>query len=341
MAGAGYYVFARAAAGGGYVTVPNIVGQPITEASYTLMNAELVVGPQEARTSDRVAPYHVISQTPQAGNVVRKGRKVYPVVSKGPDYRTAPSLIGKLQGVALESIESQGFSVGSVATMAYDTTRDTIIGQDPAPGRDVPAGGKIHLLVSRGPSRTTLIMPDLLGRPEREALRLLAPLGVEPVRLQRPDGPFDSILEQRPAPGALVTPGQRVVYELRSSTYTGGLRKREVEYTMPRSWRARAVRVEEVLRDGTRKRWFPRPENLVNGVPPLLSQGETLRVPFTMTDEATMEVYVDEERVRSYYFRGDADPVITDGPGDESGLSPLPQHERLVETEDLPWTSGQ
>ncbi|MBN2308725.1 MAG: PASTA domain-containing protein [Candidatus Hydrogenedentes bacterium] len=333
MAGAGYYVFSRASAGGGYVTVPDIVGKSIMEASYVLAERGLSIGRQETRPNDQVPPYHVISQLPPAGKVVRTGRHVYPIVSKGPDFRPAPNLTLKLLDPAIDMIQRNDFRLGSIARIPHREPSETVIGQDPPPGRDLVAGGKIHLLVSQGASPRNLYMPNLMGRSLQEVMDLLAPLGVNPVPIMvdRADAPFDVVIEQRPEAGSLVGQGQTVTFEIRpSDSLPSAWRKEYVEYTVPQSWTARAVRMELVERNGSRAVLFPRPEDSVDAQPPRFTQGTKIRVPFPMRDEATIDVYLDEERVRSYYFSGSAEPVVTKYDGSGGGIPGAETQDRTI-----------
>lgn len=330
MAGAGYYVFNQAAAGGGYVTVPNIVGKRFDEASYLLAANGLGVGPQTAKASQDVAPYHVIAQTPEAGKVVRTGRRVYPTVSKGPDYQMTPDLMAKLVDMAMAAIEQNDLKIGSTARIPHPEPRETVIGQDPAPGREILAGAEVHLLVSSGSTPGNRYMPDLLGKTLPEVTKILAPLGVDGValRVDRPDAPFDIVLDQRPQPGTLVGPGEKVVYEIRPSTQSTDLwRERQIEYTVPPGETNRAVRIEMRSKDGGRTVLFPRPQDYVDGRPPRVSR---ISVPLRMKEdpsiEATVEVYLDNRLVRTYFFQGDADPIVEDyTDSDAARVSPQPE----------------
>ena len=316
MAGAGYYVFTRAVAGGGYVTVPNIVNMPMAKATYVIQDQGLVIGRQVAMPSDRVPPYHVISQVPPAGKVVRMGRKVYPTVSKGPDFEVAPRLVGELQVVAAKIIQDNGFRLGGIAYIPHEEPMDTVIAQDPPPGHDIASGGSIFLLVSAPASKAKHYMPDLTGQSLQEVMELLAPLGVEavPLRVDRPDAPFDVVFEQQPEPGALVSPGSRVSFKIRATETVPGLwREQYVEYKVP-DWRDPGeIRIILSERDGAPRVLFPRPQDYVNERPPKLRE---VRLPLRMKEEAEVEafveVYLDGVLVRTYRFRGGQEPVVTD-----------------------------
>lgn len=311
---AGYYVFNQAVAGDEHVPVPDVVNLPLNEASNVLAERGLELGKHSQMVSDQVPRYYVIAQRPAAGQVIRGGRKVHLTVSKGPEYVRAPDLRGQAVEAARERIERAHFQVGAVSRISHSAPRDTVLAQDPPLGKGVLSGGEIHLLVSDGPS---FRMPDLVGRPLYEVVRVLAqlPVAAVPVRVDSAQAPVDVVLAQQPPPGSTLRGGQTVYYDVRSSkdvTLTQILRKVEVVYTLPDSPVKREVHIDVIDGDGIRETIFPREKDYVNGTPPRLSPGTRLYIPGTFRDELTVEVYLDGDLYRTYYYQGDAEPVITD-----------------------------
>lgn len=316
MAGAGYYVFHKAVVGGEYVIVPNIVNLPITEASALLWEHHLDIGRQREMPSDQVPEYHVIAQRPEAGRVVRAGQKVFPTVSQGVEALKAPNLVGKTLD-EVETTFAEGFRRGTTAVMTHSAPRNTVIAQDPAPGRPIARAGEIHLLVSDGATRGALTMPDLVGLPVQEAVRILAPLRVNAVanRVDQPSAAFDTVLAQTPPPGTVVHEGMNVMYDVRASGQVelpDAWRKVVVEYTVPEGWFEREVRIDVMDRGGRRMIVFPKQSDYEAGVRAKVQPGKTIRQPLSFRDEITVEVYVDGVKARTYQFQGDLPPVVTD-----------------------------
>ncbi len=103
------------------VAVPNVVGAMEGEAQSTLTNSGFTVN-VDRQSSSTVAEGHVISQTPNAGEKLKKGTSVSIVVSTGSVYYSASAYVG---GVAGGSVSPEYTTVqegGSVTF--YITTYD-------------------------------------------------------------------------------------------------------------------------------------------------------------------------------------------------------------------------
>jgi len=318
MAGAGYYVFTEALSGGDPVRIPNVARRHVTDASYMLAERGLEMGKLKEMPDDRVPKGHVIAQRPPAGRVVRTGRKVDLTVSAGTQMMVAPNFLRRTLKDARDEIQQLPFAMGTVARIAHPKQRDTIIAQDPSPPARVLRGGKIHFLVSEGPSPLSSFMPDLRGKPAEDVQRILAPLGVLPIPKRVEEGPpdveQDIVFDQRPPVGTVIHKGETVYYYVWASgevSLPDARRRVEVAYTVPQLTQPCELRID-VIRDGERETRFPRRQDYVDGAPPKLVSGQTVTLqdePFV--DEMTVEIFLDGEKVQSHYYKGDARPVIT------------------------------
>lgn len=317
MAFAAYFVFNEAVKGGGYVAVPDVVGLPVIKASHVLAEKGLEVGQQKHVVSDHFPEYHVMLQRPAAHKVVRSGRRISLTVSAGKKYEEAPDLVGKDLKAALDTLEGTRLLVGPIARMPYDAPRDLVLAQDPAPARGVPAGGEIRLLVSDGPVAQPLFMPSLVGRRLENALESLAGLNVNaiPYKVDRAWAEYDVVLAQEPDAGTLLYEQQVVKFDVRllpTSSLPNAWRKVDVVYTVPNTSFSPHVRADVVDRHGKRRILFPLPKDFIDGSPPRLEPGTRITIEVSFLEQATLEFYADGQLDRSYFYEGDADPVITD-----------------------------
>ncbi len=312
-----YFVFSQAVRGGHPVLVPDVTGLPITRAANLLSEAGLELGTQKQIMSDRVPEYHVIVQRPSANRVVREGRKVSLSISARRQYENAPNLVGKRLDEALQQIADTGLRPGSVARLSSEAPADTILAQDPEARAPITTGSEIHLLVSDGPKAKPIFMPDILGKSMEDAQLLLADLdlSVVPYSVNRAGEEYEVVLAQAPEPGTLLDEGQEVSFDVRllpSSFLPNARRLVEVIYTVPPRSAPALVRVELVDQQGKSTDLYPKPQHFVDGRPPRLPSGYTIKIPaVAFYNEATVEFFIDGALHTSYYFEGDADPVIT------------------------------
>lgn len=313
----GYFVFNQAVKGGGAVLVPDVTGLTIIDAVNVLSEAGLELGTQKQIVNDRVPEYHVIVQRPSANRVVRAGRKVSLSISAKREYKNAPNLIGKGLEEALQELEDTRFRPGSVARLSSDAPADTVLGQDPEAHAPISTGSEIHLLVSDGPKAKPIFMPDILGKSMEEAQLVLANLDVSvvPYKINRAGEEYEVVLAQAPEPGTLLQKGQEVSFDVRllpSSFLPNARRLVEVSYTVPPRSAPVLVKVELVDQQGVSTLVYPKPKDYVDGRAPRHLSGTTIRFrEIAFSNEATVDFFVDGALHTSYYFVGDADPILT------------------------------
>lgn len=145
------------------------------------------------------------------------GSRVVLVVSKGePErppggYVTMPDVTGRDQGDALSSLQAQGIEAHVFNDYSTEQPRGRVMGQLPAAGAGAAAGSEVTLMVSSGPfpnkSVATVPLPDVVGRPEAEAVATLEQAGFSPhiVRESSPSVPAGKVIAQLPNRDSLAT----------------------------------------------------------------------------------------------------------------------------------------
>lgn len=318
MAGVAYYVFTQAVQGGELVTVPDVTGMSITQASNVLTQSGLVLGSQRQVINENVPQYHVIHQSRSANNVVRTGRKVNLTISQGREFVEAPRWIGKSLDDARSEIDSSRFLSGSIARVHNKAPRDTVLAQDPAPAIQISHSREIHLLVSDGPKTRTVIMPDLVDKSLEEAQLILSTMDVQaiPYTIKRIGEEYEVVLDQFPPPGTVLVKGQEVTFDIRlrpTSFLPNARRKVLISYVVPFAEREVEVRVEKLDESGRRTIIYPQISDYINNQPPRIIPGSTMTFStIAFTNEATVEFYIDRRLHRSYFFSRSNAPVITD-----------------------------
>lgn len=315
MAGAGYLVYSRALEGGAYVEVPEVTNRPITEASFAIAERGLEMK-QTMVPSTRVPKYYIMSQRPPAGRVIREGRKVFVTVSAGNEIVHPPDLVGKVISDPVEELRRENFQLGNVARIDSEMPRDTVLAQDPGPERMVTANARINLLLSEGPPEKTFIMPNIVGMALEEMNKVLEPLGVKATAntVHMPGQQTDVVLDQQPAAGTLIQEGEQVTYTVFPSegvTLPDVRQTVEVAYTVPASWFEREVRIDTIDRNDARETIFPQEQHYVDGRPPRLRSGMTVRLQVTFPGSVTVEIYLDGQLAEKRVYDNDAPPVVS------------------------------
>jgi len=132
------------------VTVPNVVGETIAQATSDLDNAGFKVNPTYV---DSDQPQNqVVSQSPGPGQAPPH-TTIDVTVSKGPQSVTVPDVRTLDEGTATSTLEGKGFQVKFSYTPVSDPTQDQIVlDQNPESGQQVKPGSVITLIVGRCPS---------------------------------------------------------------------------------------------------------------------------------------------------------------------------------------------
>lgn len=191
---------------------PSLVGLPIAEADriVDLAGLELRSYPVEARG---LAADVVVEQSPPAGTVVRQGRAISVGVHVPAEADRMPSLVGLRDEDAAATLRDLSLPAPDVRYVASSEAAGRVVQQTPDPGRTVPPGTVVEIVVSRGEAVGRIELPDFRGLDVEAAvtqatalgLRRVETLGVA-VQADRPG----LVSVQRPGPGAIVLPGEPV-----------------------------------------------------------------------------------------------------------------------------------
>lgn len=145
------------------VTVPDLTGKSISEAQKIILTQGLELGNIRAVYDTMYAHGLIIGQKPLAGSVVRSGRSVNLIVSKGPMLVKIPFLEQMNLEQGLRILASMGVTQISVDSLrSISTPSGKILGVEPGPGSEIPVSSHIRIFVSSGESGAFL-MPSLIG----------------------------------------------------------------------------------------------------------------------------------------------------------------------------------
>jgi len=153
-------------------TVPDVIGESVTDAQ-TLLEAQGLVGDAfEEVASDEIQRGLIANQIPPAGTLVRDGSLVQLSVSSGPEMVTVPPITGLPEVEASELLNDAGLRIGSrQPVFSTEVESGNVVESTPAPGEEVSVGSAVDLVISRGQEVVRVL--DVTLQSEANAIRIL------------------------------------------------------------------------------------------------------------------------------------------------------------------------
>jgi len=195
----------RIAIHGREVTMPNLVGKGVAEASNDLRFRGLIL-----RVADRVyseQPINtVVRQTPSPGMLMKVSQQAHVVLSLGQRALQIPDLGGSSLRVSRIELLRGGLQVGEVSALSFpDVAADTVVLQSPKPGAGA-ATPRVDVLVSQGAREEAYVMPHLIGLNIADAVRRLDTVNIKRKlnTLSAPQWPHGAVVDQTPTAGSRI-----------------------------------------------------------------------------------------------------------------------------------------
>jgi eukaryotic-like serine/threonine-protein kinase len=188
--------------------VPNVVGESLDKALADLQDAKLK-GKATQTESDKPQG-QVIAQSPTAGASVKQGETVKLKVSKGPKPIAVPNVVGSTFESANSTLLGMGFGVKR-EVVTSDAPKDTVVDTSPGVGTLQPPGTLITVMVSKGPTTSTVPDVTTLSQSDAQATLKASGFGVKIVSQPVTDQSQDGIVQtQDPPGGSQQAPGTTV-----------------------------------------------------------------------------------------------------------------------------------
>ena len=165
---------------GEQVEVPDIVDLAPDHARQKLARYGLRLNLQDARWDESIPEGHIAFQNPKAFSKVKTRRTVYAAPSLGVRSFTVPDLRQKSLRQARLWIQQSVLTLGDVTEEASDRVKEgLIIRQTPPPGAEAMVATAVSLVVSNGPHREIVKVPNLIGQTLETARARLLEVGLQ------------------------------------------------------------------------------------------------------------------------------------------------------------------
>lgn len=195
------------------VNVPKVLGIESSQAIVMLEDAGLTPMIGGTYYDERFPKGSVIVQKPEAGALVKEGRRIYLFISGGEPEVRVPRLKGRSLRDAKTTLTTLGLKVGTVEEVPSATPKDVIVGQQYPEGTMLKKGSYVGLSISIGPLGGNIEVPDLIGKSLSEAERILA-MKMLKVGKKNYQPSFsllpNTILDQYPSKGSRLNEGDAV-----------------------------------------------------------------------------------------------------------------------------------
>jgi len=195
-------------------TVPSVVGMSLEDAKVFLKKnkLKLVVLAEEPDAARPVGT--ILIQNPEVGKVVKQGRRVKVIISKGGERIEIPDLGGVSLRQAELTLAQKGLEIGDVSWISSDSLPENVVlSSSPSAGLIVPQGMSINLLVSQGKLYDVVMMPKLVGKNLERAQRITDSLKLEIGQIkyrQKKDLLPGIVIDQAPESGTKLEAGSKI-----------------------------------------------------------------------------------------------------------------------------------
>jgi serine/threonine-protein kinase len=159
-------------------TVPMTTGLTPEAAQTALKKYTLIMGTVNEIFNSEIPKGFVISSSPASGTSVKRDAKIDLLVSKGIEQIALASYLGKSGEQALNELTEAGFSVEAGYAFNENVPELAVISQNPAGGTTANKGGKVTILISKGP-RNTVIPKTVITMEAKAAQQMLEALGLK------------------------------------------------------------------------------------------------------------------------------------------------------------------
>jgi len=198
------------------VQVPDFTNRTANEATAIAADLGLAMKIDDARRPDqKIASGRVLAQEPAAGSIARRQRSVRVWLSAGQHAATVPLLIGETDRTAQLRLAQDGLVLADLSEIrSRSFAQDVVVAQTP-PAKT--AGAKVALLVNRGASGASYVMPDLIGVNGDRAAELLRNRGFRVAVVGSTPYPGVAagiVIRQNPQAGFQIGPGEPISLEV-------------------------------------------------------------------------------------------------------------------------------
>ncbi len=214
MVVAGLSAFFLSLRGAEETMVPDVRGMELASALVKLQDKELYPRISLRYTDDPKDRGRIVEQKPPSGAIVKAGRRISLAVSRGPVVDRIENYVGqdlnevKIHLQTLFASSRPLVTIKEPPVYVFDKApAGTVLEQKPLPDAELSGPVALELVVSRGPEKAKLLVPDMKGLSFADALLQVEKANVPTdFSLRKADGREKAgvVASQTPAAGSLL-----------------------------------------------------------------------------------------------------------------------------------------
>lgn len=266
-------IFFIAVRGEEQTMVPDVRGKELSDAMLELQVKELYPRIQLRYSQSSLDKGFILEQEPRAGTIVKAGRRIRLVVSRGVMINRVENYMGRNVDevrMDIQTLLASGGTGGISSALPLITLREpfmyeysseppgTVLQQRPEAGTEISGPITLELVVSRGMENAMLAVPQLAGLSISDALEQIGRSGVDfvfSVRPPREREKGETVVFQDPQGNAQAPADTLVRITVTSPTeMESGEVFNLFQYTMPKNPYPLSVRLDALLLSGERRR---------------------------------------------------------------------------------------
>lgn len=277
--------------------VPTLVGKDIVAALEELSPLGLNLKIESQEFHPNISQNTIISQKPEAGKLIKSGRTIKIILSKGTQMVTVPNVCDEPWLRAQSILQENALRAGYITKIYHQNIRKNIvISQDPPAVSKIQRRGVINLLVSEGREPRYYYMPEVIGKKLSEANQIFQKLRLTTGNISykfyeglKPDTIVDQLpkagyrISQKDAVSLQVSRGKSIDEEI--GTYT------VLQYTIPSGSHPRKLRI--MLQEGQEEKQILYEEK---------EPGDRIELLVKTTPGTVALIYLDGELVKEERF---------------------------------------
>ena len=196
---------------------PNLIGISLHDAILQTSPYHINIQLAAQKECPGIAHGTIISQKPAPGRQIKPHQSIVVVTCKLPEAQLTPDLIGKTQTQAQEICSAQRMKLKTYPQI-YPLPKDTIIGQTPQKGQEIP--DKKIIAYTATDLANNYLMPNLINKSLNDVLQFLQKYKTDIsvfLNNQKIAAPYPEsckIIGQKPLPGSFVNLKNELIVQL-------------------------------------------------------------------------------------------------------------------------------